>query len=70
MAEIYHQVVIRANGETIYNAVTTQEPLSRWWIADCTVKPEVGFVNEFRVEGHGVNKMKVVDLQPGRRVEW
>lgn len=70
MVEIYHQVVIRSESETVYNAVTTQQALSRWWIADCTVKPEVGFVNEFRMEGYRVNKLKVVDLQPGRRVEW
>lgn len=70
MVEIYHQVVIRSESETVYNAVTTQQALSRWWIADCTVKPEVGFVNEFRVEGYRVNKMKVADLQPGRRVKW
>ena len=70
MATIFHQVVIEADKDRIYDAITTQQGLSRWWIADCTVKPELGFVNEFCVEGHGVNLMKVVDLQPGRRVEW
>lgn len=70
MAEIYHHVVIRTTPETLYDALTTQRGLSHWWIADCTVKPEIGFVNEFRVVGHGINKMKIVDLQPGRRVEW
>ncbi len=70
MATIFHQVVIEAGKNRIYDAITLQSGLSQWWMADCTVKPEVGFVNLFRMEGHGTNKMKVFDLQHCRRVEW
>jgi uncharacterized protein YndB with AHSA1/START domain len=70
MANIYHQVLIQADRQTIYEAVTTQSGLSRWWVADCSVKPEIGFVNEFRVAGHGSNKMKIRALQPDTFVEW
>lgn len=70
MPTIFHQVVIAASKNKIYDAITQQSGLSQWWLADCTVKPELGFMNLFRMENHGTNKMKVVDLQPGRRVEW
>ncbi|MDX5417691.1 MAG: SRPBCC domain-containing protein [Hymenobacteraceae bacterium] len=70
MANIYHQVLIQADPATVFDAVTTQQGLSGWWIADCSVKPEIGYVNEFQVEGHGTNKMKVLDLQPHTLVEW
>ncbi|WP_461489772.1 SRPBCC family protein [Pontibacter sp. HJ8] len=70
MANIYHQVLIQADRHTVFEAVTTQKGLSGWWVADCKVLPEVGFVNEFMVAGHGSNKMKVLVLQPDTFVEW
>lgn len=70
MPKIMHQVVIEADSKTIFDAITTQSGLSRWWIADCDAKPEIGHMNEFRVEGHGVNRMKVVTLEPNHRLEW
>lgn len=69
MADIYHQVLINASKATVYEAVTTQRGLSRWWIADCNAKAEVGFVNEFN-NGEFTNKMKVVALEPAKYVEW
>ncbi|WP_299700878.1 SRPBCC domain-containing protein [uncultured Pontibacter sp.] len=70
MATIYHQVLIQADEHTVFEAITTQQGLSKWWIADCNVKPEVGFVNEFHMEGHGTNRMKVTALNPPTSVEW
>jgi len=70
MATIFHQVLIDAPIETVYNNITTQDGLSQWWIADCTVQPELGFINEFRVEGIGSNRMKVVNLKSNQNVTW
>ncbi|RIJ42374.1 SRPBCC family protein [Pontibacter oryzae] len=70
MATIYHQVLIQASREAVYEAVTTQHGLSKWWIQDCTVKAEKGFINEFRMAGHGTNLMEVLALQPPTFVEW
>ncbi|WP_242929341.1 SRPBCC family protein [Pontibacter vulgaris] len=70
MANIYHQVLIKAARKTVYEAVTTQVGLSKWWIADCNVKPEIGYVNEFVVAGYGKNLMKVLALQTDTFVEW
>ena len=70
MANIYHQVLIQADQKIVFDAVTTQDGLSKWWIQDCVVKPEAGVVNEFYVTGHGANYMKVLALQPYSFVEW
>lgn len=70
MANVYHQVLIQANCATVFEAVTTQTGLSKWWIANCNVKPEIGFVNEFHTEGHGTNYMKVLALEPNSFTEW
>ena len=59
MATIFHQVVIEASKLQVYDAITLQSGLSQWWMADCAVKPEVGCLTVFRVEGHGTNTQRV-----------
>jgi uncharacterized protein YndB with AHSA1/START domain len=70
MWTIDHQLLIDAAPGAIFSALTTQAGLRRWWIADCDVQAEVGAINEFRVAGGGVNRMKVVTLSPDRLIEW
>jgi uncharacterized protein YndB with AHSA1/START domain len=69
MADIRHNVVIKAAAEKIYQAITTQEGLSNWWTTDTTAKSEVGFVNVF-VFGKFRNEMKVIALIPNKKAEW
>lgn len=70
MANIYHQVLINASNESVFDAVTTQQGLASWWILDNISKPEKGFVNVFKVEGYGQNRMKVLMLEKPGYVEW
>ena len=70
MANIYHQVLIKAPEKAVYDAVTTHEGLSAWWIKDNTVKAEKDFVNTFNVEGYGQNRMKILQLESPAYVEW
>jgi uncharacterized protein YndB with AHSA1/START domain len=70
MATIAHQVWINAPKETVFDAVTTTEGLSKWWHRDCTAKPELGFVNIFRSGGQVHNKMLITDIKPNQFVEW
>src|SRR6185369_13656439 len=70
MATIRHQLLIRADQDKIFEALTTQEGLSNWWTRTCTCKPEVGFENEFRFGEQFLNRMKILDLQKDKRVEW
>lgn len=70
MAHIYHQVLIEAPIEMVYDAVTTSKGLSSWWIKDCDAKPVVGNTNIFRRSNGIVNKMKVTDLNENEFVQW
>ena len=69
MAEIRHNVVIKATPEKVYKAVTTQEGLESWWCKQTTAKPELGFVNIF-IFGKFRNEMKVTELLANKRTEW
>lgn len=70
MPDIYHLISIKANASTVYNAVTSQDGLSKWWLPDVIAKPEIGFVNEFKVGTMFINKMKIILLTPNSKVEW
>jgi uncharacterized protein YndB with AHSA1/START domain len=69
MAEIRHNVVIKATPEKIYQAITTQEGLANWWAKQTTAKPDVGFVNTFTF-GTFRNEMQVILLNPNKNVVW
>ena len=69
MADIKHNVVIKATPEKVYQAVTTQEGIEAWWCKNTTAKPEEGFVNIF-IFGQYRNEMKVTDLVPSKRAAW
>ena len=70
METIAHQVWINAGNEKVYDAITTSAGIAKWWIEDCTLEPEIGFLNIFRMGGHVHNKMLIVDLKPNEYVEW
>jgi hypothetical protein len=69
VADIYHLDTIKANKPTVFKAITTKEGLSKWWLPDTIAKPEIGFVNEFKVGTMFTNKMKIIDLKPNEYVE-
>ena len=70
MNTIYHQVLIDAPREVVFDAITLQDGLSKWWIDQCIAKPELGFVNVFEASGFFVNKMKIVDFKQDAFLEW
>lgn len=70
MPNIYHQVLIDTTVDKLYEMVTTQRGLSKWWIKDCEAKPEIGHINIFRRYNGIVNKMKVTDLNKNEFVQW
>lgn len=69
MADIRHNLVIKATPDKIFDAITTKEGLESWWAKQTTAKPEVGFVNVFTF-GKFRNEMKVTQLTPNKKVEW
>lgn len=69
MADIRHNVVIKATPQKIYEAITTQEGIEGWWCKNTTAQPQIGFVNIF-IFGQFRNEMKVTELVPAKSVEW
>lgn len=71
MVDILHKVGIRSAATDVYTALTTPEGLAGWWTIDTQGKGnDVGGVLRFRFGDKGGFDMKVVELEPGRRVLW
>lgn len=68
MADILHRVGITATPEKVYEALATVEGLAAWWTTD-TSSDSDGTL-KFRFGDVGGFDMKVLDLQPGKRVLW
>lgn len=69
MANINHQVGIKAPPEKIYELLTTNSGLSQWWTIDVSGAGEVGSVIEFRFDGGGPD-FEVAELVPNKIVRW
>jgi uncharacterized protein YndB with AHSA1/START domain len=67
--DILHRVGIKAAPAAVYEALTTRQGLSAWWTKNTGGETAVGGVIEFRFPVGGFD-MKVVELEPGRRVLW
>ena len=69
MAEIRHRVVIRASAAEIYELLTTDPGLSRWWTSDTRGAGAVGSTINFRFGGSGPDFV-VIELIPQCLVRW
>jgi len=70
MPDILHKVGIRSSSTNdVYRALATREGLSRWWTNTTQGESNVGGLLEFRFGAGGID-MKVLELDPARRVLW
>jgi uncharacterized protein YndB with AHSA1/START domain len=70
MPDILHKVGITSSPlNDAYGALTTIEGLARWWTTDTSGESKVGGTIQFRF-GNGGFDMKVLELQPDKRVLW
>jgi len=74
MADILHEVGIKASPSEVYKALATREGAANWWANDTRGESKVGGVLTFRFTMQGVEKgvidMKVLELTPNQRVLW
>ena len=71
MPDILHRVGIKSSSPNdAYKALTTRESLSAWWTNDTQGKSKVGEVLRFRFGGGRGFDMKVLELDPTKRVLW
>lgn len=71
MPDILHKVGIESSSlDDAYKALTTCEGLSAWWANNTQGENKVGGVLKFRFGDRGGFDMKVLQLDPARRVLW
>ena len=73
MVDILHRVGIKSSADEVYKALTTREGLAAWWTNNTQGEGKVGGVLQFRFklnDGDGGFDMKVLELQPAKRVLW
>ena len=70
MPDILHRIGIKASPAESYKALATLPGLAGWWTTDTRGKSEVGDVLAFRFGERGGFDMKVIALDPARRVLW
>jgi len=72
MPAIVKELTIAAAPGSVYNALTLQDEIARWWTNDLNVTPEVGSIAEFRFGEWGdfVLRFEVAELDEGSKVHW
>jgi uncharacterized protein YndB with AHSA1/START domain len=74
MVDILHRVGIKAPLNDVYKALATREGVAGWWTLDTRGDSKVGATLKlvFTADGKelGGFDIKVLDLEPGKRVLW
>lgn len=71
MADILHKIGIQSSPADAYRALTTREGLGAWWTEDTQGEAgKAGATIRFRFGSRGGFEMKVLELQPEKRVLW
>ena len=69
MAEIKHRIGIAGSAADVYELLSSDAGLSKWWTTDTSGAGDVGSIIEFRF-GEGGPDFEVTELIPGRLVRW
>ena len=74
MVDILHRVGIKAPLDHVYRALATREGVAGWWTTHAQGESAVGGTLTFRFTSDGRElggfDIKVLELEPGRRVLW
>ncbi len=72
--DILHRVGMKSSPEAVYGALSTIEGLASWWTVDTRGNTGIGDVIKFTFTADGRElgffDMKVLELDPGKRVLW
>jgi uncharacterized protein YndB with AHSA1/START domain len=70
MPNIVHRVEAHGSAETAFKCLSTIDGLASWWTQQTTGDSRPGGVIKFRFGDRGGFEMKVVELDPNKRVQW
>lgn len=68
MADIYHQIGVKAELDNVYASLTTLEGLSSWW-TETTGSTGINEILHFHF-GDQVIEMTITSLAPGKHAQW
>jgi uncharacterized protein YndB with AHSA1/START domain len=66
---LMHTVVVDADPQKIYEAISTSKGLASFWTVDSHAEPKVGSTARFGFHGPTL-EVKVAELKPGKSVKW
>ena len=69
MVDIIHRVGIASSASKVYDALTTNEGLAKWWTNDTSGAGSVGSIIKFRFGGGGTD-FEVIELKTNSIVRW
>ena len=69
MVNISHRVGIKGSKEKIYNALTTDQGLSKWWTSETSGAGDIGSIIKFKFNNI-VLSLQVKNLQVDKSVRW
>ena len=74
MVDILHRVGVKSSVADVYKVLSTRDGLAGWWTTDTQWDGELNGIIKFlfSLDGNllGGFDMKVLELQPGKRVSW
>ena len=70
MHDILHRIEVKASPAKTHEALATREGLANWWTAETQGTFGVGGLVRFRFGELGGFEMKVLELEPAKRVLW
>ena len=70
MPDIKHYLIIESSPQKVYEAITTKHGFANWWTPKTKIVNKTGDINIFDFGNRYHNEMKIIDLQPNKRVEW
>jgi uncharacterized protein YndB with AHSA1/START domain len=65
MPDILHRVGIKVTPKRVFEAISTIDGLSHWWIVGTKGTPKKGGITDF-----GFAKMRVAESKPNKVVKW
>ena len=68
--EIWHEILIHANPNDLYEALTDVDKLAHWWTTDVRGKSVIGGTLEFWFSGFQAATMEVTALNANELVGW
>jgi uncharacterized protein YndB with AHSA1/START domain len=66
---LMHTVLVDADADKIFEALSTSRGLASFWTADSHAEPKVGTTATFGFHGPKL-ELKVDELKPGKLVKW